>query len=102
MISGLWYGVNWIYVIWGHGVAQAAEKMLKLDKPKNKGTMWWLRVFGCFLFVAFAWIFFRVQTLSEAVYVIANAFHGAASPVSYVINGMRGMNIGLVSIIKII
>lgn len=38
LVSGLWHGANWTYVIWGgiHGIAQIAEKAFDLvDKGKN-------------------------------------------------------------------
>lgn len=34
------------------------------------------RVIICFVLVAFAWIFFRANTISDAVYIIKNIFAG--------------------------
>ncbi|WP_262713506.1 MBOAT family O-acyltransferase, partial [Alistipes finegoldii] len=34
LVSGIWHGANWTFIIWGiiHGVAQIAEKALRLQK----------------------------------------------------------------------
>lgn len=74
LVSGLWHGANWTFVIWGaiHGVLQVLEKALGLD-PKGRFTnspiMYKLkpvRILVTFLLVNFAWIFFRMPTFSEA------------------------------------
>ena len=61
LISGLWHGASWTYVIWGgiHGLAQVAEKFLFKLKKKDKnqkpgGVKWWLSVFTTFVFTVFA------------------------------------------------
>ena len=69
LVSGLWHGANWNFVIWGglHGVAQAAESVFL---PKNKKTSTvgkHIRNPFVFAFTCFAWIFFRAQTFSEAM-----------------------------------
>lgn len=84
-----------------HGLAQVGEKILGWDKPKSKGISWYIRVICCFCFVTFAWVFFRAKTVSDAVYVLMNAFRGVASPVSYVLNGLRAINIGTIGLIRL-
>lgn len=75
IVSGLWHGANWTFVIWGciHGIAQVIENALEV-KREAQGLIWWLRVMGTFTFVMFAWVFFRANTLNEAVYIFANMF----------------------------
>ena len=80
-ISGLWHGANWTYVIWGllHGIYQVAEKELQpvIDKInrkcKTKTDSFGYKFFGMtgtFILVDFAWIFFRADSLSQAVHYI--------------------------------
>lgn len=66
LVSGLWHGANWTYVIWGalHGLFQIVEKALKGDKLKaelkvvNKLTPTRvLRIIFTFILVSFAWHF---------------------------------------------
>lgn len=67
MVSGLWHGASWNYVIWGglHGAYSVLEGSLnKLlarrgwQLPSNVFTRS-LRVLTTFVLVMFAWVFFR-------------------------------------------
>lgn len=91
LISGLWHGANWTYVVWGgiHGFAQVIEKFLFKVKKKDKnqkpgGIKWWISVFVTFLFATFAWVFFRSETIGDAFYVLGNMFQGITNPARYV------------------
>ena len=81
LVSGLWHGASWTYVIWGglHGLYQVigdATAGLR-DKVKTR-----LKVnteafsYGAgktvvtFLLVSFAWIFFRADTIEQACRII--------------------------------
>lgn len=77
LVSGIWHGANWTFIVWGcmHGICQIIEKALGLNKWK--GGNGWLkagRVLITFMVVNFAWIFFRMPSLSDAVGVIARIF----------------------------
>ena len=76
LVSGLWHGANWTFVIWGilHGLFQIIEKMLNLHKSKSKGFIRALRVFITFILVNFAWIYFRMPTIESANCVVAKIF----------------------------
>lgn len=91
LISGLWHGANWTYVVWGgiHGFAQVVEKFLFKTKKKDEnqkpgGVKWWISVFFTFVFATFAWVFFRAETIGDAFYVLENMFQGITSPALYV------------------
>ncbi len=72
LVSGIWHGANWTFIIWGilHGLFQVIEKALGLNKMKSNGITKCLRITITFLFVNFAWIFFRMPTLHDALGVI--------------------------------
>jgi D-alanyl-lipoteichoic acid acyltransferase DltB (MBOAT superfamily) len=96
MVSGIWHGANWTFVVWGciHGVAQVIENTLKKYKT-SKGIIWFVRVIFIFAFCTFAWIFFVSNSLSDAVYVILHLFDGISSPIEYLCDGclpFLGMN----------
>ena len=78
LVSGIWHGANWTFIVWGcmHGVCQIIEKALGLNK-KQSGNGWVkaVRILVTFLVVNFAWIFFRMPTLSEACGVIGCIFN---------------------------
>ena len=77
MISGLWHGASWTFVVWGmlHGLGQVLENAFT---PKSKhephGLARLVRTLMTFVFVMLAWVFFRAQSLSEAVYVLGHIF----------------------------
>jgi D-alanyl-lipoteichoic acid acyltransferase DltB (MBOAT superfamily) len=69
-VSGLWHGANWTFVIWGgiHGLFYAIEKQFEAIKlPK------FLSGILVFTIVCIAWIFFRADTLNDAILLIQNA-----------------------------
>ncbi|OKS88465.1 hypothetical protein RG47T_3932 [Mucilaginibacter polytrichastri] len=80
LISGLWHGANWTYVIWGglHGLFMVINAMLDKrsgDKPVYS-SIWLnlLKTIGIFAIVSFAWIFFRANSIADALGVIRNIF----------------------------
>ena len=68
LVSGIWHGANWTYVVWGllHGLAQVVEKMLGQQKcnygPFGRGV----KILITFLFINFSFIYFRMPTLTDA------------------------------------
>lgn len=99
LVSGLWHGANWTFVIWGgiHGLGQVIENAIvpknKL-KEKSKGGAWIIRVLFVFAFASFAWIFFVSNSLGDAGYVIKHAFDGITTPVAYLKNGFVDIGLG--------
>ncbi|MGM9661966.1 MAG: MBOAT family O-acyltransferase [Oscillospiraceae bacterium] len=74
LISGLWHGAGWTFLIWGllHGLLMVLERLLgqeRLDKvPKP------LRWVGTFFLVNVAWVFFRAPSAAEALQLLRSAF----------------------------
>ena len=92
LVSGLWHGANWTFVLWGglHGFAQVLETTFSGGRKKSerdRGTV--IRIILVFCFAAFAWTFFRAQTIQEAFYMIAHSFDGIGNPVGYLYRGYR-------------
>ena len=84
LVSGLWHGANWTYVIWGslHGSflivgrlthnlrAKAGHKLGLGQLPLlNK----FIQVSTTFVLAAFAWIFFRAASFGDAATIIKNS-----------------------------
>jgi len=84
LISGLWHGANWTFVIWGglHGLYQIIPKVLKSIMPKQVYLLNWkqtgfyqfIQWFVTFCLVTFAWIFFRANSIDDAFYLINHLF----------------------------
>ena len=69
LVSGIWHGANWTFIIWGgiHGVFQVLEKALGYNKRTSVGMVKSLRILITFVLVTFAWVFFRMPTLNDAI-----------------------------------
>jgi len=85
LVSGLWHGASWNFLIWGflHGIYQVIDltispfvlkliQFLKINRSSFGYKLW--KVSLTFSLVAFAWIFFRANTLSDASYIVKNLF----------------------------
>ena len=84
LLGGLWHGAAWTFVIWGglHGLYLAIHKAITGKKvnvkeadtlPKTLGQklVKILCVAGTFNLVCFAWIFFRADTLNDALLYVS-------------------------------
>jgi len=76
LVSGIWHGANWTFIVWGifHGIAQIVEKMLGQQRCEYGRWGRAVKILITFLLVNFAWIFFRMPTIGEAVGVITRIF----------------------------
>ncbi|MFH2036260.1 MAG: MBOAT family O-acyltransferase [Candidatus Zixiibacteriota bacterium] len=85
VVSGLWHGANWTFVIWGglYGtyliLSILTEKFRTgiYERLKISQTGFGARLFKMFVtfhLVCFAWIFFRANSVGDAFYLISNLF----------------------------
>ena len=104
LLSGLWHGANWTFLIWGaiHGVAQIIENALHIKALRKKGGfVFFVRAFIVFLIVTAAWVFFRAADISDAVYVFSHSFDGITNPVSYLLQCWRDMDFNVIKLVFI-
>ncbi|HEX2616806.1 MAG TPA: MBOAT family O-acyltransferase, partial [Flavobacteriales bacterium] len=87
LVSGLWHGANWTYVIWGglHGLYLVLALMFAPLWARVDGAIgWsgtsrvrrWVNVFITFHLVVVAWIFFRADTVDTAFSMLKGMVHG--------------------------
>ena len=99
LLSGIWHGANWTFIIWGglHGAAQIVENLFSKPLENMKRTKFGklVCITGTFLFCNFAWIFFRVDSMSEAVYIILGMFSGISELQTYFRKGLDSMGLTL-------
>jgi len=91
LVSGLWHGANWTYVIWGglNGLYLVLEQwgdMLGARAFPNWSTPPGLRLpfravrtVITFSLICFAWIFFRARTTADAFYIASHLGEGLAN-----------------------
>ncbi|OHB84145.1 MAG: hypothetical protein A2V98_23895 [Planctomycetes bacterium RBG_16_64_12] len=83
LISGLWHGAAWTFVIWGalHAVGYSLTRALESSSFYRERVPMLLKQGLTFLFVTFAWIFFRAESLADARLIVARIFgFGWADP----------------------
>ena len=105
LLSGLWHGANWTFIVWGglHGLGLVAEKLLFPAKegPKSKAAKFIWALCTAFL-VLFGWLFFRSESIQQAVYIMRNAFVGATSPLAYFREGFVSIMAGEAGIVNVL
>ncbi|MCD5390792.1 MBOAT family protein [candidate division NPL-UPA2 bacterium] len=76
LISGLWHGAAWTFVIWGalHAVGRFLTRELERTEFYREKVPRLLKQLGVFAFVTFTWIFFRAGSLSDALLIINRIF----------------------------
>lgn len=76
LVSGIWHGANWTFIVWGvwHGLAQIIEKAIGQQKCEYGLMGRIIKIMITFLLVNFAWVFFRMPSLKDAVGMIGRMF----------------------------
>ncbi|MHC4581991.1 MAG: MBOAT family O-acyltransferase, partial [Planctomycetota bacterium] len=83
VISGLWHGAAWTFVIWGalHALGRFLTRELERTAFYKEKIPRLAKQLFVFAFVTFAWIFFRAESIGEAWVIVARIFSsGWADP----------------------
>ncbi|TPE43067.1 MBOAT family O-acyltransferase [Pontibacter mangrovi] len=91
MVSGLWHGASWTFVIWGalHGIYQVFGILTKAQRnafvrqiglTAHPQLYKWVQVLTVFFLVCFSWIFFRANTITDAFYIVGQSAAAVANP----------------------
>lgn len=87
LVSGLWHGANWTFIMWGalNGMylllslwtAPLREAIVRATRLHESPRIHHaLQVGATFLLICFAWVFFRANSMDDAVYIISHLFDG--------------------------
>jgi alginate O-acetyltransferase complex protein AlgI len=85
LLSGFWHGANWTFIIWGGLNALYFLPLLVTNKNRHNlevvainrklpSFKEIINMFLTFFLVCFAWIFFRAESVSQALLYIKNIF----------------------------
>lgn len=111
IVSGLWHGANWTFIVWGalHAfyiiIYTVFSRLASQQQIKRQGWLW--NSFGwglTFFAVCFAWIFFRAENLAQAGNIIRHLFtFQAPQPFTWIVlsDDMK-TGFGLVSMLLIV
>ncbi|MCF0129792.1 MAG: MBOAT family protein, partial [Pseudobutyrivibrio sp.] len=79
LISGIWHGAGYTYIVWGlgHGLISCFSRLLnsnqKIKAFLQQPVMNFLRILGTFCCVSILWVFFRASNLTNALTVLKGA-----------------------------
>jgi alginate O-acetyltransferase complex protein AlgI len=82
LVSGLWHGASWLFVVWGglHGI-YLVTALLRDRLLRHLGVSYSqtpithnMQIVLTFLLVTFAWIFFRAPTMADALLIVDKIF----------------------------
>ena len=76
LISGLWHGANWTFVLWGaiHGFFSVIERF-KLSKAVMARIPKAVKMVVTFILVTFLWSLFRAESVTQAMELWNRLFH---------------------------
>ena len=74
LVSGIWHGAGWTFIVWGilHGITMIVNRLWKkygVTLPN------WIAIPLTFFFVNIFWVFFRADSLSNAMQIVAAMFN---------------------------
>jgi D-alanyl-lipoteichoic acid acyltransferase DltB (MBOAT superfamily) len=89
LLSGLWHGANWTYVVWGalngcYLVIEMYAKNIGTTFVRSIKNVLLLKLAALgqiiltFVLICLAWVFFRADSFHTATYIIGNIFTGWA------------------------
>lgn len=98
LVSGLWHGAGWTFIIWGllHGLILSYEILTKKWRNKisrkNKSVSYGIAAKICiYCFLIFSWIFFKANTLQDAVGYLSSMFSADffSAPKSFILEALK-------------
>ncbi len=85
LVSGLWHGANWTFVIWGglHGIYSLVDTWIRAwCKPALKSSLSWIqksrKILVTFHLVLFSWVLFRANSMHDAGVLFRHMFNFSA------------------------
>lgn len=74
LVSGLWHGANWTFIIWGalHGLYLIIGTRISFGEDRVVFKP--LRVLFVFALVCYGWVYFRANSIEDALYITQHMF----------------------------
>ena len=78
LVSGLWHGAAWTFIVWGalHALGRVVTRELENTLFYRRRVPRFVKQMLVFSFVTFAWIFFRAADLGDAGLIVARIITG--------------------------
>lgn len=105
LLTGIWHGASWNFVIWGaiHGFFLMSERLIDQSHLGRIALPAWLGHAYTMLVVMFAWVFFRMEGLDDALTYIKVLLgqrpeNAAAQPYSVT----QSLHIGIILLLAVL
>jgi D-alanyl-lipoteichoic acid acyltransferase DltB (MBOAT superfamily) len=105
-LSGLWHGAGWTFVVWGmmHGVAMVVQRTWtdwRIRRQRQPLPRWiaWLITFQ---FVNVGWVFFRSDSLEDAISIVRTMYLLHSPPLATDIPSIGFMTLLAVSLLLLL
>ena len=88
LVSGFWHGSSLTYIVWGglHGLLQIIETLIypktRRGVAVSRRRHWW-QLPVTFVLLCFTWIFFRANSMQDAIWIISRLFWDIERPLNY-------------------
>jgi len=101
ILSGLWHGANWTFIVWGgingfYMIFALYTKKIRgnivnaIGLDRNRLLQKIVKTVITFGLVCFAWIFFRAESMSDASYICIHLFSGLGQDFINLVKGDFG------------
>lgn len=104
LISGIWHGASWNFVLWGgvHGLAQVFEHIIGKRIQINNRVVIVCKGILVFLFCNFTWVLFRLTQWNDIIYFFTHFLKGLSNPIMYVMQAQQDFHMDKFLLGKII
>lgn len=78
LVSGLWHGANWTFIVWGglHGIFYL---LFRQFKSMSKKLPKFINIFITFQITSICWVFFRANNIVEGIEILQTIFNNPFS-----------------------
>ena len=83
LVSGLWHGANWNFILWGvlHAllflpslILENKPQIVPFDKKQPITLRGYIKMFGLFVVITFTWIVFRMNSIQDLLLYLSKIF----------------------------
>lgn len=94
VLSGLWHGADWTFLVWGgmNGVMQVIENLI--NKKRHRILLPKIvRQILTFALVSVMWVFFRMESITDAIFALSHCMDGVLAFGTYLRSGISLLGI---------
>ncbi len=103
LLSGLWHGANWTYVVWGglNGLYLIIEsfseklrfKLFEISRLQNTLFLKILSIFSTYVLICIAWVFFRAKNIDDAFYILKHSTKNISESLKVLVSTNFGIDL---------